>query len=153
MTDTLRRCVCAVSLLLTLAACGGGGGSTAKDTLVMARVKDSENLDPSHAVEGNSLNVAAEVMQGLVQFKPGSFDVQGGLAKSWTVTPDGKTYTFELKPGLKFSDGTPADADAVKFNFDRWRLKENPAHGNFSYTYYSDVYGGFPGIIKEVTVL
>ena len=153
MTDTLRRCVCAVSLLLTLAACGGGGGSTSKDTLVMARVKDSENLDSSHAVEGNSLNVVAEVMQGLVQFKPGSFDVQGGLAKSWTVTPDGKTYTFQLKPGLKFSDGTPADADAVKFNFDRWRLKENPAHGNFSYTYYSDVYGGFPGIIKDVTVL
>ena len=152
MTDTLRRCVCALSLLVALAGCGGGGSATPADTLVMARVKDSENLDPSHATDGNSLNVAAEIMQGLVQFKPGSFDVQGAIAKSWTISPDGKTYAFTLVPDVKFSDGTPADAAAVKFNFDRWRLKSDPNRGNWAYAYYSDVFGGFPGVISDVIV-
>ena len=49
-----------------------------------------------------------------------------------------------------FSDGTPLDAAAVKFNFDRWRLTSHPAHGNFTYAYYVDVFGGFPGIIADV---
>lgn len=155
MTDSRRRRFRAASLLLSLAlaACGGGAATTSKDTLVMARVKDSENLDSSHAVEGNSLNVTSEVMQGLVRFKPGTFDVEGALAKSWTVSPDGKTYTFMLVPGVKFSDGTPVDAAAVKFNFDRWRLKSDPSHGNFAYTFYSDQFGGFPGVIGDVIVV
>lgn len=43
------------------------------------------------------------------------------LAKSWTVSPDGKTYTFEIFPGVKWHDGTPLTADDVKFSFDRIR--------------------------------
>ena len=46
----------------------------------MARVKDAVNLDPSHATDGLSLNVASEIMEGLVMFRPGTFDVTGSLA-------------------------------------------------------------------------
>ncbi|GAC1577699.1 MAG: ABC transporter substrate-binding protein [Candidatus Elarobacter sp.] len=144
-----------------LSACGGGetapgganGAPAGGATLVMARVKDAVGLDPSHVTDGLSLNTTNEVMQGLVTFKPGTFDVVGDAAQRWSASADGKTWTFDLKPGLVFSDGTPLDAAAVKFNLDRWRLPSNPAHGNFSYSYYADVWGGFPGMIGDVRVL
>ena len=146
----LKPAVCALALL-ALCACGGGAdasGGTAP--LILARVKDAVVLDPSHATDGLSLNVTNEVMQGIVTFKPGSFDVVGDAAQSWKTSADGKTWTFDLKPNLVFSDGTPLDAKAVKFNLDRWRLTTNPAHGAFSYSYYADVFGGFPGLIVGV---
>ena len=146
----------ALALALAASACGGGsgGGSGAGGgggaPLVMARVKDAVVLDPSHATDGLSLNTSNEVMQNLVQFKPGSFDIVGDAAQKWSASADGKTWTFDLQPGLVFSDGTPLDAKAVKFNLDRWRLPSNPAHGNFSYSYYADDFGGFPGVITDV---
>ncbi|HEY4442451.1 MAG TPA: ABC transporter substrate-binding protein [Candidatus Elarobacter sp.] len=113
-------------------------------------MKDAVVLDPSHATDGLSLNVTNEVMQGIVTFKPGSFEIVGDAAKSWSASGDGRTWTFELKPNLVFSDGTPLDAKAVKFNLDRWRLTSSPAHGAFAYPYYADVFGGFPGVIADV---
>ncbi len=154
---TRLTCSLAALALLTVAlsACGAGGGGSSGDgengpTLVMARVKDAVVLDPAHATDGLSLNTTNEVMQNLVAFKPGSFDVVGDVAQSWKASADGKTWTFDLRPGLVFSDGTPLDAKAVKFNFDRWRLASNPAHGNFPYSYYNDDFGGFPGVVADV---
>jgi peptide/nickel transport system substrate-binding protein len=151
----LRRAAAFAALLLAgaLSACSAGGASSSGGgggQLVMARVKDAVVLDPSHAVDGLSLNTSNEVLQNIVAFKPGSFDVVGDIAQRWSVSPDGKTWTFELKPGLVFSDGTPLDAKAVKFNVDRWRLTTDPAHGAFSYAYYADTFGGFPGVIAAV---
>jgi len=146
--------LCTFVAVLALSACGGGATTTVSGgdgaPLVMARVKDAVVLDPSHATDGLSLNTTNEVMQGIVTFKPGSFDVVGDAAKSWSRSADGKTWTFELYPNLVFADGTPLDAKAVKFNLDRWRLTTNPAHGNFAYTYYADDFGGFPGVITDV---
>jgi peptide/nickel transport system substrate-binding protein len=116
----------------------------------MARVKDAVVLDPAHATDGLSLNTTSEVMQNLVTFRPGSFDIVGDAAQRWSSSADGRTWTFELRPHLVFSDGTPLDAQAVKFNFNRWRLPADPAHGNFSYSYYADDFGGFPGVITGV---
>ena len=54
-----------------------------------------------------------------------------GLATSWEVSPDAKVYTFKLRPGVKFQDGTPCDAEAIKFNIERnW----NPSHPFYSKT-------------------
>jgi peptide/nickel transport system substrate-binding protein len=139
--------------MMLLSACGGGGGDTGGGggaALVMARVKDAVVLDPSHATDGLSLNTASETMQNLVTFKPGTFEVVGDVARRWSVSADGRTWTFDLQPGLVFADGTPLDASAVKFNFDRWRLPSDPAHGDFSYSYYADDFGGFPGAIRDV---
>ena len=140
-----------------LAGCGGGSTSqgtsaegTSGATLVVARVKDAVGLDPSHETDGLSLNVSSEVFENLVKFKPGTFEVVPDIARSWTSSADGKTWTFTLKSGLKFSDGTPLDAAAVKFNFDRWRLANDPYRGNFPYGYYASMFGGFPGVIADV---
>lgn len=149
---TIRTAAC-MALLAVLSGCGGGGTKTAANagpTLVVARVKDAVVLDPAQAVDGMSLNVTQEFMKGLVQFKVGTFDVQPVIAKSWHVGPGGVHWTFVLHKGLRFSDGTPINAAAVKFNFDRWRLLSNPYHANLPYGIYADMFGGFPGLITHV---
>lgn len=151
------RHILAVAFAVSLAACGGAnatapGGGAGNDTLVFGRNKDAVHLDPAVATDGMSLNVAALILEGLVRYKPGTFDVEPALASSWTNSADGKTWTFVLRHGVKFQDGSDFNADAVKFNFDRWRLKDNPYHqwGNFSY--YESQFGGFPGAIAAVRV-
>lgn len=136
--------------VLTAAGCSTSGQSGSGPTLTVAREKDAVTLDPSLATDGNSLNVTQEVMKGLVQFKPGTYDVEPVIAKSWTTSKDGRTWTFILKKGLTFSDGTPVDAEAVKFNFDRWRLISSPYHANSAFPYYASMFGGFPGLIANV---
>lgn len=146
----------ALTLLVSfLAGCGGGGsaGDGAGAPLVMARVKDAVGLDPSHQTDGLSFNTTSEVMENLVAFRPGSFDLVPALATKWSANADGTLWTFDLRPGAVFADGTPADAAAVKFNFDRWRLPNDPNRGNFEYSYYADIFGGFPGVIRDVTVV
>lgn len=138
-----------IGIALLLAASPRGEAAPAQ--LIVARVKDAVGLDPAHETDGLSLNVTAEVLQGLVGFKPGTFDVIGVLANSWTSS-GGRRWTFTLRHGLRFSDGTPVDAAAVKFNFDRWRLRNNPYHGNDIYPYYEAVFGGFPGKLIDVRV-
>jgi peptide/nickel transport system substrate-binding protein len=151
------RTLLAALLIALLAGCGNLDES-GTSALVMARVKDAIDLDPAHATDGQSLNVSSELMEGLVMFRPGTFDVTGALATSWTVSGGGTRWTFRLRPGARFSDGTPADAAAVKFNFDRWRLQRDPFHGPFSYAYWVSEFGGFsddpkqPGVVRDVVV-
>lgn len=148
----MRGSVRAVVALLVLALAAGCAAAPAAGPapLVVARVKDAVGLDPAHETDGLSLNVSSEVLQGLVAFKPGTFDVVPALARAWTTSPDAKRWTFTLRPGLRFSDGTPLDAAAVKYNFDRWRLRDGPDHGAGIYPYYEDIFGGFPGKIVDV---
>ena len=140
------------TLAIALSACGGGTSSSAASgaTLVEARVKDAVHLDPALATDGLSLNITQELFQNLVRFKTGSFEIVPGIADSWKISRDGKTYTFRLKANQKFSDGTALDAEAVKFNFDRWRLKNDPYHGNQPFQYYVDMFGGLPGRVIAV---
>ncbi len=113
--------------------------------LVTARVKDAVVLDPSHATDGLSLTISQEIFSNLVRFKPGGFEIEPDAAISWTTAPDARTWTFHLRPGMKFTDGTPVDAAAVKFNFDRWRSTKAPGRGSFPYGYYASMFGGFDG--------
>jgi peptide/nickel transport system substrate-binding protein len=148
----LRFVASALGFAIALAGCGGSRGTNGAgvSTLVVARVKDAVTLDPAQATDGLSLNLTQEVLWGLLRFKPGTFDIEPALAQSWSSSLGGRKWTFTLRKGLKFSDGTPVDAAAVKFNFDRWRLVNNPNHGSDVYQYYATMFGGFPGIIANV---
>jgi peptide/nickel transport system substrate-binding protein len=136
---------------LVLGGCGGGSGTAGGAQLIVARVKDAVGLDPSHQTDGLSLNVSSEVFDNVVRFKPGMFDIIQGIADSWHSNAAGTTWTFKLHRGLTFSDGTPLDAKAVKYNFDRWRLSKN--HGNFPYPYWASEFGGFDGnsVVTDVS--
>ncbi len=156
MRDLRVRHVAAfVVLLSAVLACACGSGSASTDTLVFGRNKDAVKLDPAVVTDGMSLNVSIVVVEGLTRYKRGSFDVEPNLATAWTTSPDGKIWTFALRHGVKFQDGTEFDASAVKTNLDRWRLKNDKLHLLLKgdYSYYESQFGGFPGVIKDVKVL
>ncbi|HIC94189.1 MAG TPA: transporter substrate-binding domain-containing protein [Anaerolineae bacterium] len=118
-----------------------------KDTLIYARSGDSVGLDCCDETDGESFWVCKQVFEQLVTFKPGTTEIVPGLAEKWEVSEDGLEWTFYLRKGVKFHDGTDFNADAVVFNFERWWDKDNPYHvghtGDFFYWGY--FFGGFKG--------
>lgn len=98
-------------------------------TLVVAIAEDTASLDPGRAFETTPSIVHKATYETLVTFPPSSVDtIEPLLAKSWTVSADGKTYTFSLRDGAVFSDGSPVTADDVVFSFTRMKnLKGNPS--------------------------
>jgi peptide/nickel transport system substrate-binding protein len=104
-------------------------GSVANSTLKMAFEGDIGAPDPDvfYATEG--LEVTTSVYQGLLQYANNSTRIVGNLAKSWSVSPDRLTYTFRLESHVKFHDGTPFNAAAVKFSFERrTAIGQGPAY-------------------------
>ncbi len=121
-------------------------------TLVFGRGNDSVKLDPADVTDGESMKVTKVIFDALVDYEPGKTKVVPALAKSWETSEDGLTWTFSLREGVKFHDGTDFNAQAVKFNFDRWMNEEHPYHDG-EFVYWSYMFGGFPGIVKEVQVV
>jgi ABC-type transport system substrate-binding protein len=107
-----------VSLLLMAAA---ATAQTPKmgGTLIFGRGGDSVGLDPAYETDGNSFMICDNVFEALVAYKDESTDLEPLLATSWEVSPDGKTYTFKLRQGVRFHDGTAFNANAVVFSLGR----------------------------------
>ena len=111
------------------------------NTIVLARGADSQKLDPADVDDGESINVLVNICEGLVRFKTGSAEIEPCLATSWTNSPDGLTYRFTLRQGVKFHDGTPLDANAALFSFQRQMDTNHPAHfKNATFAYWSAMY-------------
>jgi len=110
-----------VFLTLIVFLCAGTALAAPKQggTLVFGRGGDSVGLDPAYETDGNSFMICDNVFEALVFYQDESTALEPGLAKSWTISPDGKTYTFKLREGVKFHDGTPFNADAVVFSIGR----------------------------------
>ena len=87
--------------------------------LVVAQAADAVALDPVRVTDSESIEVGELVFEGLVGWKPGTTDIEPRLATGWKVSPDGKTWTFQLRDQVIFHDGTPFDAAAVVFSFER----------------------------------
>ena len=116
----------------------------AKDggTLVVALPGDILRTDPALNDDSNSSYVTTQVIEGLVALKPGTTsEIVPALATSWELAPDGLTYTFHLREGVKFHDGEPFNADAVVYNYERWKSFP-PALQDYSY-YAGAVFGGY----------
>jgi len=94
-------------------------------TLIFGRGGDSVGLDPAYETDGNSFMICDNVFEALVAYKDESTALEPGLAESWTIAPDGKTYTFKLREGVKFHDGTVMDANAVVFSIGRMMKTPN----------------------------
>ncbi len=100
---------------------GDDGKSSTPQVLVFGRGGDSTSLDPAITTEGESFKVTQNLYETLLNFGEQDTTIKPGLAKKWTVSDDGLTYTFELQEGVKFHDGTDFNADAVIKNIDRWK--------------------------------
>jgi peptide/nickel transport system substrate-binding protein len=103
---------------LTLAT-GGSGEATDSPTLRTAFSTDPSPLDPDTYYESEGEEVISQAYQGLLRYKPDSPQIEGLLATSWTKSSDGLTYTFKLRKGVRFSDGTPFNAAAAKASLER----------------------------------
>ena len=91
----------------------------AKDVVVLGMVLEPTSLDPTTAPSAAIGEVVHyNVLEGLTKINA-SGAVTALLAEDWTSDPDGKSYTFRLRKDVKFQDGTPFDAEAVKFSFER----------------------------------
>ncbi len=98
-------------------------------TLVLAISEDTVSYDPARAFETLPSIVHQATYQTLVTFPPDSTDeILPGLAESWTISDDGTVYTFTLKDGVTFSDGTPVKASDFVFSYDRLKaISGNPS--------------------------
>jgi peptide/nickel transport system substrate-binding protein len=136
-----------LALLAVLAVVGyssaGGTKSSAKDTLVYGASADPANLDPSLNSDGESLRPTGQIFESLVGFKPGTANVVPKLATRWKVSKNSLTWTFTLRKGVVFSDGTPFNAAAVCFNFTRWYHFPAPLQSDALSYYWQTVFGGF----------
>lgn len=123
-------------------------GQIPKDVLVVGQVAEPKSLDPHVVTAVNDFRIVVNMYDGLVRYQDGSLQVEPALANSWEISKSGTVYTFHLKKGVKFHDGTPFNADAVKFNFDRMLNKDHPYHhtGPFPLSF-------FFSAIEEVQVL
>ena len=83
------------------------------------------------------------MFEGLVVLKPGTTKVVPQLATSWSTSKDGLSWTFNLRKGVKFQDGTPFDAKAVCFNFNRWYNLPGYLQGESTNYYWFTVFGGY----------
>lgn len=93
----------------------------AANTLVVAVDSDPQSLDPStNLAYPVGSEIILNVFDTLVGWTPPTFDrLEGRLAESWSVSPDTKTYTFKIRQGVSFHDGTPCDASAIKAAMER----------------------------------
>ena len=92
--------------------------------LVVSLRSEPKTLNPVLAADDTSRNVIECLMADLIHINRGSQKTEPALAKSWTVSPDGRKYTLKLRQGVRFSDGHPMDADDVIFSFQVY-LDEN----------------------------
>ncbi len=133
MKRSLPHCAvtCAIAAVLALVLLGtsGSGNAAAPTTLTIALGIDADTLDPEGQSTATVSNIVDYLFDPLVWYndersgvaadQPQYTKIVPQLASAWTVSPDGRTYTFKLRQGVKFQDGTAFDAAAVKFNIER----------------------------------
>lgn len=103
-----------------------GGGATTNKTLRIAIGSYPQTFDIDKSVAGTNEYFTSNVYETLIGRNIAG-QLEPRVAQSYTVSPDGKTFTFKLRPGVRFHDGTPVTAEDVKFSFERFIA---PATGN-----------------------
>lgn len=139
MSRRLKFGAALAALVLTLSACGGSdsgsGASSAAPTdkvLHLSFLQDpGQPPDPDIFYAGQGLLLTTNTYEGLLQYKAGTEkpEFEPLLATEWTASPDNRVYTFKLRQGVKFHDGTPFTSAAVKASFDRRAaVNQGPAY-------------------------
>ena len=118
-TATATVAAAAAAVLLALSA-----GSTFADakkggSMVVTYKDDISTLDPAIGYDWQNWSMIKSLFNGLMDYKPGSTELIPDLASSYELSPDGLTYTFKLRQGVKFHNGRELTADDVKYSLER----------------------------------
>lgn len=153
---TLIRTLVAFCAILTLALGGTDNlarAQTPNDVLVVGQIAEPKSLDPQTVTAINDFRILMNLYDGLVRYKDGALEVEPALATAWQISEDGKSYTFTLRDGVRFHDGTRFDAEAVKFNFDRMLDESHPYHetGPFPLSFFFSAIEGV-AVVDDMTV-
>ncbi len=145
MLSRSRKFLVLVSVVAVglVAAAASLAGRTASDTIVFGTASDPVVLDGALVSDGESLRPINQMFEGLVGLKTGSTKIEPALATSWKASKNGLAWTFALRKGVKFHDGTPFNAAAVCFNFNRWYNFPGPLQSDAVSYYWNTVFGGF----------
>lgn len=128
--SAVRRLIAGTAIAALMGSALPSMAATPPDTLVLAAaIDDIISLDPGTALEITSGEILGNTYDRLVRLnKSDRSKLNGDIAESWTISDDGKTYTFKLKPGLVFASGNPLTAEDVAFSFKRTvTLAKSPA--------------------------
>ena len=121
--------------------------------LVFGGSGEPDTLDSMNTTAGTALVVSQQIQERLLDFEPGGFELRPSLATEWSANADSTEWTFKLREGVQFHDGTPFNADAVVFNFNRladpnfefgFRAANEGDPGN-TFPIFPDIFGGFVG--------
>lgn len=133
--------------ITALTGCGGaqtGGTSSSGNgkTFIFAQSADPRGLDPAFVDDGESAKVMCNIYEGLVKYGDDNTNIEPCLAESWDISEDGTEYTFKLKEGVKFHDGTDFNADAVVKSVER----QLPPNATDDMPYASFTYDGVKSV-------
>lgn len=144
-------------LLLTAALLASPTAAAQSGTLVYGGNGEPISLESGNITDGISINVQRQIYDTLIDFKDGTTELVPGLATSWKPNANATSWTFTLRKGVKFHDGTPFNADAVVFNLTRWWDKSHPyglRKDGRTFEIVGDLLGGYKGdatsVIKNV---
>src|SRR5438105_4585975 len=148
----MRRAL--LSLVLVVVGCDTGKDVLHRrrdpGTLVVAQAKDVQGLDLLRVTDNESIEVGGLMFEGLLRWKPGTTEIEPGLAEMWQILEHDTRWIFHLRANVIFHDGTPFDASAVKFSFDRLL---DPAHPNYLAGEDGAYWRNLLSAVKSVTVV
>src|SRR5512140_2094602 len=125
-------------------------------TLVYCSEGSPENFYPAVNTTGTSFDANSQIYSRIVDFERGTTKVVPGLAEKWDISPDGKTYTFHLRKGVKWHNHRAwkptrdMNADDIMFMFER-QWKENDPYFKVTspnHSYFNDM--GMPKLLKSI---
>ena len=109
----------------------GGGGGGGGGNLVVGTIEVPSSIDPANVYEKFASDVLFNTTNRLVEYPPGATEPEPGLATDWEISDDGLTYTFTLRDGVKFQDGSDFDSEDVKYSFERAINVNDPDGASF----------------------
>src|SRR5215468_3107711 len=146
---TIRRVVTLSLVMLAVAVASGAGAAPPKDAIVIGLLAEPVTMDPAQVTDLNSARITKRIFEGLVGQELGSYKLIPGLARTWDISKDGLVYTFNLRPNVTFHDGTPFNAEAVKFCFERQLNEQGPYYKTGTYPNVK----GFLGNVQSIEVV